>query len=63
PADFIRYVAKNRKVPVDTIKVPQRLLMTYQRSTYEYAKKLIDGRSVDWWDGCRPGNRITFEKA
>jgi len=49
PADFIRYVAENRKVPVDTIKVPQRLLMTYQRSTYEYAKKLIDGRSVGWW--------------
>lgn len=49
PLDFVRYVAENRKVPVDTIKVPQRLLITYQRRTYEYGKKLIDGKSVDWW--------------
>ena len=49
PFDFIRYVAENRKVAVDAIKVPKRLLMTYQRSTYEYAKKLVDGKSVDWW--------------
>jgi len=43
PLDFVRYVAENRKVSVDTIKVPQRLLITYQRRTYEYGKKLIDG--------------------
>lgn len=49
PSDFIRYVAENRKVSVDTIKVPRRLLMTYQRHMYEYAKKLIDGKSVEWW--------------
>jgi len=49
PLDFVRYVAENRKVPVDTIKVPQRLLITYQRRTYEYGNKLIDGKSVDWW--------------
>lgn len=49
PLDFVRYVAENRKVSVDTIKVPQRLLITYQRRTYEYGKKLIDGTSVDWW--------------
>jgi uridine phosphorylase len=49
PLDFIRYVAENRKVSVDTIKVPQRLLITYQRRTYEYGKELIDGKSVDWW--------------
>jgi len=42
-------VAENRKVSVDAIKVPQRLLITYQRRTYEYGKKLIDGKSVDWW--------------
>jgi len=49
PLDFVRYVAENRKVPVDTIKVPQRLLMTYQRHMYEYGKKLIDGKPIDWW--------------
>jgi len=49
PLDFVRYVAENRKVPVNTIKVPQCLLITYQRRTYEYGKKLIDGKPVDWW--------------
>lgn len=49
PLDFVHYVAENRKVPVDTIKVPQRLLITYQRHTYEYGKKLIDGKPIDWW--------------
>lgn len=47
PSDFIRYFAENRKVSVDTIKVPERLLMTYQRSTYECAKNLINGKSVE----------------
>ncbi len=49
PSDFIRYVAESEKVSADTIKVPQRLLMTYQGHAYEYAKKLIGGRCVDWW--------------
>ena len=49
PSDFIRYLAENRKVEIDTLKVPQRLLITYQRGAYEYAKKLIDGSSLDWW--------------
>jgi len=51
PSDFIRYIAENRKVSVDALKVPQRLLMTYQRSAYECAKKLIDGKSIEWLYG------------
>ena len=51
PSDSIRYVAENRKVSVDALKVPQRLLMTYQRSTYECAKNLINGKSVEWLYG------------
>lgn len=49
PSEFVSYIAKARKVEVDEIKVPQRLLMTYQRSAYECAKRLIDGKLVDWW--------------
>jgi len=49
PLDFVRYVAENRKIPVDNAKVPQRLLMTYQRSAYNYAKELIKGKPLDWW--------------
>jgi hypothetical protein len=39
PYDTIRYVAESKKVSVEALKIPQRLLMTYQRSTYEIAKK------------------------
>jgi uridine phosphorylase len=49
PSEFVGYIAKARKVEVDAIKVPQRLLMTYQRTAYEYAKRLIVGNLVDWW--------------
>jgi len=49
PSDFIRYVAENRKVSVDAIRAPERLLMTYQESAYEYAKGLIGGKLADWW--------------
>lgn len=49
PFDFVRYVAENRKIPVNTVKVPERLLMTYQRSAYKYVKELIKGKPLDWW--------------
>jgi len=49
PSDFILYIAKERKIPPETIKLPKRLLITYQRSTYENAKNLINGKPVDWW--------------
>ena len=48
PTDTIRYVAENRKVPVDALKISQRLLMTYQRSTYECAKNLVNGKPIEW---------------
>jgi len=48
PSDYIRYVAENRKVSVDALKVPQRLLITYQRSTYESAKNMINGKPFEW---------------
>ena len=51
PSDTIRYVAENRKVPVEALNIPQRLLMTYQRSAYECAKNLINGKSVEWMYG------------
>lgn len=48
PFDAIRYIAENRKVSLDALKIPQRLLLTYQRSTFECAKNLICGKSVEW---------------
>ncbi|MEM2243071.1 MAG: hypothetical protein QW827_05315, partial [Candidatus Bathyarchaeia archaeon] len=49
PSDFIHYIAKTRNFPVETIKVPERLVFTYQPRTYEYGKNLIGGKPVDWW--------------
>jgi uridine phosphorylase len=48
PYDAIRYVAENRKVSIDALKIPQRLLLTYQRSTFECTKNLVKGKSVEW---------------
>ena len=49
PSDFIKYVAKIKKCAVDKIRVPSRLLVTYQTRTYERARSLISGKSVSWW--------------
>lgn len=51
PSDFIRYVAENKKVSLDALRVPQRLLITYQRSTYDCAKNLVNGKSFEWLYG------------
>ncbi len=42
-------MAKNRNVPVETFRVPDLLLFTYQIGTYEEAKRIVGGRSPDWW--------------
>jgi uridine phosphorylase len=48
PSDTIRYTAERRGVSVDALRIPERLLLTYQRSAFECAKSLIKGRSVEW---------------
>jgi len=49
PQDFIRYIAEVKKLPISAIKVPERLLITYQRSASEYAKSLINAELLEWW--------------
>jgi hypothetical protein len=49
PQDFIRYLANVKKLPVNAIKVPERCIITYQGSAYEYAKNIIDGKLINWW--------------
>ncbi|MDH7477282.1 MAG: hypothetical protein QHH17_02740 [Candidatus Bathyarchaeota archaeon] len=51
PQDYIRYFAESRKVSADALKIPKRLLMTYQRSTFECAKNLINGKPFEWLYG------------
>ena len=40
PHDFLRYVAEVRNVSVDAIKVPERLVFTYQRRRLNMRKAL-----------------------
>jgi uridine phosphorylase len=49
PSDTLRWVAENAKIPVESIRAPERLIVTYHRRTYEHTKSLIDGKAVDWW--------------
>jgi len=49
PSDFVRYIIESRKVPLDTVRVPERLVIMYQRDVYEYGRELIGGRLPDWW--------------
>jgi uridine phosphorylase len=51
PSDAIRYTANSRKVSVESLRIPQRLILTYQRSTFEYAKSLIKGDCIEWLYG------------
>jgi uridine phosphorylase len=48
PSDYIRYTAKNMGVSVNSLRVPERLLITYQRSAYKFVKELIKGKSIEW---------------
>jgi hypothetical protein len=48
PFDFIKYVAESRKIPIDQVRAPENLVITYQRHAFEYGKKLTRGKPVDW---------------
>lgn len=51
PSDTINYTAKNRKIPVESLRIPQHLILTYQRSTFDCAKNLVKGDCVEWLYG------------
>jgi len=53
PSDAVRYCAERRKITVDALRLPQRLVLTYLRSTFQYAKRLINGALIEWIYGQR----------
>jgi uridine phosphorylase len=53
PSEAIRYCAETRRVPVDALKIPQRLILTYLKSTFQCGKRLIHGENVEWIYGER----------
>jgi uridine phosphorylase len=48
PSDAVNYTAKNRKIPVESLRIPQHLILTYQRSTFDCARNLIKGDCIEW---------------
>jgi uridine phosphorylase len=51
PSDAINYAAKSRKIPVESLRIPQLLVLTYQRSTFDCAKNLVKGNCIEWLYG------------
>jgi len=48
PADIIRYAADDRKVAIESFNVPERLIVTYQRSVFKHAQQTFHGKSREW---------------
>ena len=51
PSDAVKYCADGKKVSVESLRIPERLILTYQRATFDCAKELVNGRCVDWLYG------------
>jgi uridine phosphorylase len=51
PSDAIRYIARSRRVPIESLKIPQHLILTYQRNTFDCAKRLTKGDCIEWLYG------------
>jgi uridine phosphorylase len=49
PQDYLRTIAKRRGVPMTSLRIPERFLITYQRSAFETATQLVKGKPVEWW--------------
>jgi uridine phosphorylase len=49
PSHVLRSIAEDARIPVENIRVPERIVVTYHRRPYEYAKSLIGGKAIDWW--------------
>ena len=46
PPDFISYIAKLRNIPLASLKVPERMVITYRRRDYDQAKEFVNGERV-----------------
>lgn len=53
PEDFHSYLAARRKVPVESLAVPPRLLATFDSRTFDSTRRLIRGHYLKWYYGRR----------
>ncbi len=49
PQDYLRIIAKRQGVPESSLRIPERLLITYQHNAFETAIQLMKGEPVEWW--------------
>ncbi|MFQ6095031.1 MAG: nucleoside phosphorylase [Candidatus Bathyarchaeia archaeon] len=51
PHDVVRYDAQCRGVDIEHFQIPTRLILLYQRNAFEYAKKVLEGKNLEWLYG------------
>jgi len=51
PTDFIRYEARRRSVDEESFQIPKRVILLYQKETFEYARQVLSGKIMDWLYG------------
>ena len=51
PADVIKYAADDRKVATESFNVPERLIVTYQRSVFEHLQQTFTAKPKEWVHG------------
>jgi uridine phosphorylase len=49
PLDFISTLARAANIPPKDVSIPKRIVLTYERGSYEYAKGLTGGKPLGWW--------------
>ncbi len=49
PQDFLDYVAREKNVGIETFRIPQRMIMVYNRRHFDIVSKLIKGKPANWW--------------
>ena len=48
PEGFIQYEARHRGVDKEYFRIPNRLILLYRRSAFEYARQVLNGKVLDW---------------
>lgn len=51
PKDFLRYEAGCRGVDEKYFRIPNRLILLYHRKAFEYVRKVLNGKVLDWLYG------------
>ena len=51
PEDFLQYEARRRGVSIEDFKIPNRLVLVYQRSAFEHVKRILRGKTIEWLYG------------